>query len=560
MSVRSSESGGPTNTLSSKRPGRTSAASKVSRRCVAAKTVKPSLPCSTPSSSVSSVATSRTCTVEPLATSTLAREAPMASTSSKKRTQGRAALARAKASRSAVSDSPRYAFNSSEQRTLINAASISRATARARSVLPQPGGPWSTTPRGGRTPKRRSAAARVRGHTSAFVSASLASRRPPTSGHAARAGVGASSRGGTMRSAASSDCVAASTPAEMSDHSTNSAPRANAATAAASKASATAARERPAETFTNAVETSPPDRGSSAPTTLSSISRRASPSGKAKSTVRSYRFGLRHESARCEASGSCPKSLPATAMRKRSGFSRAARSSCSATRSDAPSSPGSLRCSDAANAASFEARAPLITSPKSSTTRIVGLRVAAANATASASVADAAPAETKPPETSTTPPECHDADDASSTRRLASTQTLPTPFSALTMSHAARTTSVLPTPGAPVTANAGARAPRIAPPSSAPRPQFDSATEQNARRQSTHAPSAAPPVVLGATADVHGVFEVSNSTLTSAPPCSDSTTRNAETPRPVCTPTATPARGVSLSRLSAFVTSRAASP
>ena len=55
------------------------------------------------------------------------------------------------------------------------------ASARTTNVLPQPGGPYSSTPRGGSTPSREKVSGCCNGHSTASVSACLASAMSPTS-------------------------------------------------------------------------------------------------------------------------------------------------------------------------------------------------------------------------------------------------------------------------------------------------------------------------------------------------------------------------------------------
>lgn len=80
---------------------------------------------------------------------------------------GAAMRARAKSSLTMASPSPTYMEKTSAPDSGSSVAAAAVAAARARVVLQQPGGPWSNTPRGGRTPSRAKAAACCRGHSTA---------------------------------------------------------------------------------------------------------------------------------------------------------------------------------------------------------------------------------------------------------------------------------------------------------------------------------------------------------------------------------------------------------
>ena len=54
------------------------------------------------------------------------------------------------------------------------------ASARSRNVLPHPGGPYTSTPRGGATPSRANESGYCNGHSTASVSACLTSVMSPT--------------------------------------------------------------------------------------------------------------------------------------------------------------------------------------------------------------------------------------------------------------------------------------------------------------------------------------------------------------------------------------------
>ena len=82
------------------------------------------------------------------------RERPMASSSSMKMIAGEASLACLKRSRTREAPMPTIASTNSEAETEKNGAPASPATARASSVLPVPGRPESSTPRGILPPSR----------------------------------------------------------------------------------------------------------------------------------------------------------------------------------------------------------------------------------------------------------------------------------------------------------------------------------------------------------------------------------------------------------------------
>ena len=104
-----------------------------------------------PSSSVSSAATTRSAT--PLSVD-CPRIGASASTSSRKTSAGAASRARRNSSRTARSLSPTHFDSSSAPLTDSTFAWPEPAIARTRKVLPQPGGPYSSTPRAGCTPSR----------------------------------------------------------------------------------------------------------------------------------------------------------------------------------------------------------------------------------------------------------------------------------------------------------------------------------------------------------------------------------------------------------------------
>jgi len=101
---------------------------------------------STPSISVSSVATTRFSTSPP-ASST--RRGHIASTSSSMMMHGARARAAAKTRRRLASVSPWYAEVNSGPLTVRTDEPVEAEIARARCVFPVPGGPWRSNPRGG---------------------------------------------------------------------------------------------------------------------------------------------------------------------------------------------------------------------------------------------------------------------------------------------------------------------------------------------------------------------------------------------------------------------------
>ena len=142
---RPSRVGGCTVILRSNRPARTSALSSTSMRFVAAMHTTPaSLP--NPSSSTRSWFSvwSRSSLPDPPAP----RGLPMASSSSMKMIEGACFFACEKRSRTRAAPTPTNISTNSDAVREKNVAPDSPATALARSVLPQPGGPVSITPLG----------------------------------------------------------------------------------------------------------------------------------------------------------------------------------------------------------------------------------------------------------------------------------------------------------------------------------------------------------------------------------------------------------------------------
>mmetsp|Transcript_5359 Transcript_5359/g.16900 ORF Transcript_5359/g.16900 Transcript_5359/m.16900 type:complete len:306 (-) Transcript_5359:660-1577(-) len=148
ISKRPFSSGTPMSISRSKRPKRRRAGSMELGRLVAPMTTTLAR-CLRPSMSVSSCETMRRST-SPLV---LSRLGAIESISSMKMIAGEFFSASSKALRKLDSDSPAILDMISGPLIKKKNAPVSFATARAISVLPDPGGPYSNTPRGGLTPK-----------------------------------------------------------------------------------------------------------------------------------------------------------------------------------------------------------------------------------------------------------------------------------------------------------------------------------------------------------------------------------------------------------------------
>mmetsp|Transcript_27843 Transcript_27843/g.68663 ORF Transcript_27843/g.68663 Transcript_27843/m.68663 type:complete len:225 (-) Transcript_27843:346-1020(-) len=152
MATRPAESGRSTGTRRSKRPGRVSAASRTSARLVAAITITPRFP-SKPSISVRIwLSVCSRSSLPPMPEPEPARWRPIASISSMKMMQGELSLACLKRSRMRDAPTPTNISTNSEPDAEMKPTPASPATARAKSVLPVPGGPSRSTPRGARAP------------------------------------------------------------------------------------------------------------------------------------------------------------------------------------------------------------------------------------------------------------------------------------------------------------------------------------------------------------------------------------------------------------------------
>ena len=171
--------GRPTCTRRSKRPGRRSAWSSMSRRLVAAMTTTLSR-APKPSSSTSSWfrVPSRS---ESAPDMPAPRARPMASISSKKMIAPFSDLrAVANRSRTREAPTPTNVSTKSEPDRAKKGTPDSPATALASRVLPVPGGPWRITPCGMRAPTRRKRSGSLR-KTTTSLSSSTASSQPATS-------------------------------------------------------------------------------------------------------------------------------------------------------------------------------------------------------------------------------------------------------------------------------------------------------------------------------------------------------------------------------------------
>merc|ERR1719426_622020 len=167
ISRRPLTSGRSTGTRRSKRPGRTRAESSMSARLVAASTMTPELP-SKPSISVRiwlSVCSRSSLPPPPLWPPPPQRAPPMASISSMKTMHGAFCLACSKRSRTREAPTPTNISTNSEPEAEMKGTPASPATARASSVLPVPGGPSITAPRGILAPSEEYLAGLLRNST-----------------------------------------------------------------------------------------------------------------------------------------------------------------------------------------------------------------------------------------------------------------------------------------------------------------------------------------------------------------------------------------------------------
>mmetsp|Transcript_9884 Transcript_9884/g.24369 ORF Transcript_9884/g.24369 Transcript_9884/m.24369 type:complete len:262 (-) Transcript_9884:318-1103(-) len=178
MATRPLKSGRSTMMRRSKRPGRRSAGSRTSARLVAAMTMMPGLP-SKPSISVRIWLSVCSRSSLPPAMP-VPRWRPTASISSMKMMQGAFFLACAKRSRTREAPTPTNISTNSEPEIEKKGTPASPATARARSVLPVPGGPSRMRPRGMRAPSSVKRSLSLRNWTTSSSSI-LAPSTPTTS-------------------------------------------------------------------------------------------------------------------------------------------------------------------------------------------------------------------------------------------------------------------------------------------------------------------------------------------------------------------------------------------
>mmetsp|Transcript_28567 Transcript_28567/g.77052 ORF Transcript_28567/g.77052 Transcript_28567/m.77052 type:complete len:275 (-) Transcript_28567:1339-2163(-) len=208
IAARPSGGGSGTYRILSSRPGRSRAGSIMSGLFVAATKNTPSLP-SMPSISVSSWFT----TLSAAWLLSVPLRGANASSSSKNRTQGWAARARENSCRTARSLSPTYLFSSSGPLMDMKFAPLSCATALATKVLPQPGGPYSSTPVAEDRPRAWKRSGCITGWVMQKDNSSRTSSSDPTSSHVTSGVVAKPSRrtlGCTLLTAASkSDMVIA---------------------------------------------------------------------------------------------------------------------------------------------------------------------------------------------------------------------------------------------------------------------------------------------------------------------------------------------------------------
>ena len=171
-------SGSGTTICRSKRPGRSSAGSRTSGRLVAAMTMMPSF-ASKPSISTSSwfSVCSRSSWPPP---KPAPRCRPTASISSMKMMHGDCFFACSNMSRTRDAPTPTNISTKSEPEMEKNGTLASPAMARASKVLPVPGEPTISVPRGMRPPRRWNLLGSRRNSTSSWTS-SLASSTPATS-------------------------------------------------------------------------------------------------------------------------------------------------------------------------------------------------------------------------------------------------------------------------------------------------------------------------------------------------------------------------------------------
>mmetsp|Transcript_5151 Transcript_5151/g.9810 ORF Transcript_5151/g.9810 Transcript_5151/m.9810 type:complete len:253 (+) Transcript_5151:1242-2000(+) len=177
MAMRPLKSGRPTCTRRSKRPGRRRAGSRTSARLVAASTMTPVFP-SKPSIWVR--IWFRVCSRSSFPPAIpVPRWRPMASISSMKMMQGAFFLAMSNRSRTREAPTPTKSSTNSEPAEDTKGTPASPAVARARRVLPVPGGPSMMTPLGTLAPSLVNFSGFFRNSTIS-ISSCLASSLPAT--------------------------------------------------------------------------------------------------------------------------------------------------------------------------------------------------------------------------------------------------------------------------------------------------------------------------------------------------------------------------------------------
>mmetsp|Transcript_11059 Transcript_11059/g.34932 ORF Transcript_11059/g.34932 Transcript_11059/m.34932 type:complete len:264 (+) Transcript_11059:1617-2408(+) len=154
MSRRPVTSGKSTRICRSKRPGRSSASSRMSARFVAARITMPDVVLKPSISTSSWLSVFSRSSLPPPATPPRPRARPTASISSMKMRHGAALRASANMSRTRAGPTPTNISMKSDPETEKKGRSDSPATALASSVLPQPGGPTSSAPFGILAPSR----------------------------------------------------------------------------------------------------------------------------------------------------------------------------------------------------------------------------------------------------------------------------------------------------------------------------------------------------------------------------------------------------------------------
>mmetsp|Transcript_6648 Transcript_6648/g.18018 ORF Transcript_6648/g.18018 Transcript_6648/m.18018 type:complete len:256 (-) Transcript_6648:457-1224(-) len=177
MSARASSLGLGNSILRSMRPGRKSAESRMSMRLVAMMTLMLDDD-SKPSSWLRSSSMVR-CTSESPPDSPSCLDDPMESTSSMKMMDGACSRAMTKSSRTIREPSPMYFCTSSDPDTRMKVQSVWCATARARSVLPVPGGPYIRRPLGCWMPRASKSSGCLMGSSMTSLISLICWSRPP---------------------------------------------------------------------------------------------------------------------------------------------------------------------------------------------------------------------------------------------------------------------------------------------------------------------------------------------------------------------------------------------